>query len=232
LLSGKVFCGLCGKRMAADQNGQGRVMYRCHHRGKGCEVPRRTNVGLHRAAFLGLELVAHDDQLQEAIHRQLAGIRRTDGRPSGHRRRDRRTAAERLSALSVKRRKLLDLYYRDSISAELFAEEEQRLAEQIQAVRSESERSESEREEASETAQDDLSRCFEAVVSLMQSVDLACLWEAAEDSERRVLVDELVEAVTVFCDHLEVKVSGSPTLNVTLDEVGLKSDTVGVGGGT
>jgi site-specific DNA recombinase len=226
LLSGRVLCGLCGKRMAVETNGQGRTMYRCHHRGKGCAQPRRTNVGLHRAALLGMELLAHDRQLQEAIRRQLAGTRCPDGRASGHRRRDRRTAAERLGVLADKRRKLLDLYYREMISAEGFAEEERRLADQMESVRSEDDV-----ERASESAQDDLSERFEAVVTLLRSVDLSTLWAAADESERRVLVDELVESVTVWHDHLSVVVSGAPSLNVTLEEVGLKSQIVGVGGG-
>jgi DNA invertase Pin-like site-specific DNA recombinase len=45
LLYGRVRCGMCGRLMAIDQNGEGRKMYRCHHRGKGCKQPRRTNEG-------------------------------------------------------------------------------------------------------------------------------------------------------------------------------------------
>jgi hypothetical protein len=169
--------------------------------------------------------VGHDGQLQEAIRRQLIGTRRPDGRASGHRRRDRRTAAERLGALAEKRRKLLDLYYGDKISPEGFANAERELADQIEAVRSESDVA-----TASEAAQDDLSQRFEAVVTLLQSLDLASLWAAADEGERRVLVDELVESVTVWEDHLSVVVAGAPALNVTLEEVGLKSQNVGVGG--
>jgi site-specific DNA recombinase len=33
LLSGRVRCGLCQRLMALDQNGEGRKLYRCHHRG-------------------------------------------------------------------------------------------------------------------------------------------------------------------------------------------------------
>ncbi len=113
------------------------------------------------------------------------------------------------------------------ISDQGFAEEEGRLAQQIESVRSESER-----DKASEAHQDDLSLRFEAVVALLRSLDLSSLWAAAEEPERRVLVDELIESVTVCPDHLEVVVCGAPPLNVTLDEVGLKSQTVGVGGGT
>jgi len=39
--------------------------------------------------------------------------------------------------------------------------------------------------------------------------------------ERRVLVDEMIEAVEVHDDHVEVTVRGAQKLNVTLAEVGL-----------
>lgn len=56
------------------------------------------------------------------------------------------------------------------------------------------------------------------------------MWAKAEDEERRVLVEELVESITVYPDHLEVKVTGAPVLNVLYGEVGLKvPENVGVG---
>jgi hypothetical protein len=68
---------------------------------------------------------------------------------------------------------------------------------------------------------------------ILTDLDIESVWRAAEIDERRVLVDELVEWVTVFPDHLEVNVTGAPTLNVLLSEVGLKeSEIVGVGGPT
>ena len=125
ILSGRVRCGLCGRRMAIDQNGAGRVMYRCRHRGEGCPQPARTNNGLARAAVLGLKLLGDDERLQAAIRRTLAAGGRTE--PGRARRRRRTGPAGTLVALSDKRRNLLDLYYRDKISAELFTEEETRL---------------------------------------------------------------------------------------------------------
>ncbi len=54
---------------------------------------------------------------------------------------------------------------------------------------------------------------------------------AEEQQQRRVLVEELVEAVGVFPDHLEVTVTRAPPLNLGYGEVGLKeSGFVGVGG--
>jgi len=72
-------------------------MYRCHHRGKGCKQPRRTNEG-----------------------------------PA-------RTSLHAVDQLDGQRRKLLRLYYDDRIGADLFAEEEARLALAIAAAHGESE---------------------------------------------------------------------------------------------
>lgn len=48
-----------------------------------------------------------------------------------------------------------------------------------------------------------------------------------------MLIEELIDAVTVFPDHLEVAVAGASPLNVLYSEVGLKeSENVRVGGGT
>jgi hypothetical protein len=47
------------------------------------------------------------------------------------------------------------------------------------------------------------------------------------------MVDAFLEAVTVFEDHLEVKIANPPALMVRLGEVGLRdSESVGVGGPT
>jgi hypothetical protein len=47
------------------------------------------------------------------------------------------------------------------------------------------------------------------------------IWDAATESERRVLIDEMIEAIESHGDHLRVTVRGAPSLNVTLAEVGL-----------
>jgi hypothetical protein len=148
--------------------------------------------------------------------------------PGGTRRHQRPGPAESLGTLSAKRRKLLDLYYRDGISRELFSEEERRLCAAIEAVRSQaSEETKRDRD------QSELQVRFEQVAGILQNLDIEAVWAAAEDQERRVLIEELVEWVCVFPDHLEVTVNGAPPLNVRYGEVGLKeSDVVGVGGGT
>ncbi|HXZ83473.1 MAG TPA: hypothetical protein VED84_07005, partial [Acidimicrobiales bacterium] len=76
---------------------------------------------------------------------------------------------------------------------------------------------------------------FEEVAALLQDLDLDTAWDEATEPERRVLVEELVEKVAVFPDHLEVTIAGAPRLNVGLAEVGLgnkQSQNVGVGEGT
>ena len=71
------------------------------------------------------------------------------------------------------------------------------------------------------------------MAAILRDFDIDQVWEAADVQERRVLMEELVEWVTVLPDHLEVTVAGAPPLNVRYSEVGLKeSQTVGVGGET
>lgn len=226
LLTGRVRCGLCSHRMVVVQNAKGSTHYLCRHRGVSCAQPARSTRGLARAAVLGMSLVRSDDRLQAAIRRKLAG-----GRPEGPARvaRGRRPpAAVALGTLSEERRKLLALYYADAISLEGFKEEEERLALAIEAAR---ELATVESDE--ERTKSDLETRFEEVAALLQSLDVEAVWNVAEDHERRVLVEELIEWVTVFPDHLEVTVTGALPLNILYPEVGLKgSEIVGVGGGT
>jgi DNA invertase Pin-like site-specific DNA recombinase len=121
---GRVRCGLCGRVAGIDGNGEGRVMYRCRHRGNGCAQPRRTASGLSRAALLGLRLIAGDSNLQGAIRSHLEAARQ---KVRQDRSRVAPEAAGTVEEVSERRRKLLELHYRDQISADLFAEEERRL---------------------------------------------------------------------------------------------------------
>lgn len=164
-----------------------------------------------------------DAGLQTAIRRKLAGGGRAAHGVARRNRRD--VPAEALSSLSVNRRQLLDLYYCGNITAESFKAEEDRLCAAIEAARALANHSDSEAK-----VQSDLEHRFEKVASILSNLDVQAVWDAAEDRERRVLVEELVEWVTVFPDHLEVTVAGAPALNVCLDEVGLKgSEIVSVG---
>ena len=69
---------------------------------------------------------------------------------------------------------------------------------------------------------------------MLRELNVDEIWAEATSKERRVLVEELLDVLAIFPDHLEVTVKGAPRLNVTLDEVGLRGgwwQSVGVGGG-
>ena len=85
-----------------------------------------------------------------------------------------------------------------------------------------------------------MARRFEDVAAVLAQLDPAAMWDAATDSERRVLVEELLSEIALFPDHLEVEVIGAPRLHVLFDEVGLSRprrdeagmQSAGVRGGT
>lgn len=224
-LSGRVICGLCDRRMVVAQNGKGNVTYKCRHRGQGCAQPARSTRGLSKAAVVGLRLIGHDEGLREAIRRRLAGGVPDAATP----RRTRRAApAKVLKALTDERRKLLDLYYAGKICPDGFQDEETRIAASIETVRQQLAQ-----EGHEERLKSDLEMRFEEVARILADLDIEELWAEANERERRILVENLVEWIKVFPDHLEVKVVGSPQINVMLSEVGLKvPENVGVGGPT
>jgi len=225
-LSGRVTCGLCNRKMVVAQNGKGHLTYKCRHRGMGCDQPSRSNLGLARAAVVGLRLVGHDESLRKAIRRRLAG-----GGPdaAGTPRRTRRAVpAKILKTLNEERDKLLGLYYKQKISEDGFHREETRIATAIEAVRQQLTMDGNE-----ERLKSELEVRFEEVARVLADLDMDAVWSEADERERRILIENLVEGVRVFPDHLEVKVVGSPAINVLLSEVGLKvPENVGVGGPT
>ena len=225
LLAGKVRCGLCQRLMAIDGNGQGQRIYRCHHRGQGCRQPRRTVDGLLRAAVLGMRLIGSDEDLKAAIGRELERARRPASRAAAG---PAHSIRDQVADLQAQRRKLLSLHYEDRIGADLFAEEEARLTRLIEAATAEADARQAETEQA-----DDVARRFHNVAAALADLDVERAWQAATDQERRVLLEEFLDSVTVLPDHLEVTVHGAPRINVLLSEVGLKdSKNSGVGGGT
>lgn len=60
----------------------------------------------------------------------------------------------------------------------------------------------------------DLAKRFDEILSVLTDIDVDRVWEAASERERRVLIEELVQEVTIFPDHLEVTVYGAPKLTV------------------
>lgn len=213
LMSGRVLCGLCGRHMSIESNGQGQRHYRCRHRGQGCKLPARSNRGLLDAAGLGLALLC-DAEVREVVRRHLEG-RRTARQ--GRRRRS-PVPTNQLATLQDQRRKLLSLHYEDKISADQFGEEQARLSIEIENLQAGAEA-----EMVEQIQHDELADHFERLVELLDRIDVSRLWGAATEQERRALLDELLGSVTVFPDRLVVEVHGAPALNVALSEVGLKA---------
>ena len=111
------------------------------------------------------------------------------------------SAEDALSRLADKRRKVLDLYYAGAIDAELLAQEEDRLTAEIQALR------EAQNRAGAEAArQAEVSQRFDQVLHALQELNLDEIWAEATAQERRVPVEELLDVVTIFPDHLEVAV--------------------------
>ena len=130
--------------------------------------------------------------------------------------------------LEGQRRKLLRLYYDDRIGADFFAEEEAHLSMAIKAAQSESEASQAEVDR-----RDDVARHFDDVAQMLAALDVERTWEAATEAERRVLLDEFLECITVLPDYIDVSIHGAPPIHVLYQEVGLKeSEFDRVGGPT
>ncbi len=173
---------------------------------------------------MGMRLLAHDDELRESISRKLDAARKAPG--DGRRRATSASAAD-LAGLVEQRRKLLHLHYDGRISADQFGEEQARLTLRIEALQGEIDRGVQQA-----NRNDDISARFEEVARLLQDLDIDRLWREATESEKRALVDELVDNIAVLPDHLEVSIAGAPTINVLLSEVGLRdSENSRVGGG-
>ena len=220
LLTGRVRCGMCGKLTAIDTNGRGQPIYRCRHRGKGCRIPGRSAAGLHRAARLGIDLLRTDDQMIESIRLHLAGkARRAGGAPAEPGR------SGALANLRRKRDKLLQLFLDDKITEDYFAEQERTLSDKINAL--EADHAESIKVEQKSNA---LVEAFEGAATLLRDPDFHfdAIWDNANDKERRVLVEELIEAVTIYADRIEVTVTGAPPLLITPGEVGLRDPGTGL----
>ena len=210
LLSGRVKCGNCGRRIAIDSNGRNEGIYRCKHRGKGCTVAGRSAKGLHRAAKLAMRVLAEDQELQDAIRQQLCG-RGTEARTAEPSR------SGAVAQLRQKRQKLLDLYYADGISPAMFSDEEKKLTRQIEAIEGEAAANLNEVNQRSILAEQ-----FEQVAILLRTMDTDAIWSAANDRERKVLVTQIIDAVIIHPDRLQVAINGAPLLTVAFSEVGLR----------
>ena len=209
LLSGKVRCGLCGRVAGVAYNERGQVLYRCRNRGQGCKQPARSANGLHRAARLGLSLLGSDSDLMAAIASELS--REAPDQVA----KDRSLAAS-ISALKVRQKKLLDLYYADQIEGGQFATENRDLARQVATM--ENERGDATRARDARTG---AAAAFHRVTELLQSVDFGVLWDRATPAEKQTLVSDLIDSICFYPDQLTVQVVGAPPIKVELREVGL-----------
>jgi hypothetical protein len=61
---------------------------------------------------------------------------------------------------------------------------------------------------------------FGEIATYLSQLDVETVWDEATESDRRLLIDEMIEAIDVHADHLEVIVRGAPNVNVTLADVG------------
>lgn len=130
LLSGRVRCGLCGCVAGVHYIDRNQAIYRYRHCGRGCAQSGRSANGLHRAAVLGVRVLARDTDRQEAIRTQPTSHGRQHV-PKGP------SAASVVASLRVKERKLLDLYHADKIDQDGFAQESTRRTTQRSAIQSE-----------------------------------------------------------------------------------------------
>jgi len=209
LLSGKVRCGLCGRVAGVHYNDRNQAIYRCRHRGTGCSQSGRSANGLHRAAVLGMKVLADDADLQSAIRRQLTAHQHAE-KPKGP------SVTSVIVSLQKKERKLLDLYYVDQIDSGTFSSENRRIVTQIKTLQ----------KEADDFARDQKTRGeavtkFDEVAALLVNLDVERLWNAASPAEQRTLIEDLIDSVCIYPDQITVQVAGAPPFIVALDEVGL-----------
>ncbi|MFH2073144.1 MAG: hypothetical protein ABIJ75_09880, partial [Actinomycetota bacterium] len=106
------------------------------------------------------------------------------------------------------------------------AEQEADLAMQLRAVEAELADTARRLQERNEVAQ-----AFEDVARHLADLDIEEIWQEATEKERWIIASDLLDEISIFPDHLEVKVSGAPRMNVSLGEVGLTggSSFYGVG---
>ena len=173
-------------------------------------MPGRSAKGLHLAAKLAMRVLAQDEELQAAIRQELSG--RATGAKAA---KPSRSGA--IVKLRQKRKKLLDLYYADQITGTMFNEEETQLTRQIEAIENEAEERSNEVKRKSVLADH-----FEQVAALLREVDIDAIWNEANERERKLLVNEIIETVNVHADHLQVTINGAPPLTVNFSEVGLR----------
>lgn len=64
-------------------------------------------------------------------------------------------------------------------------------------------RSDASTERHAKSTNDEASKHYEAITALLRDLDIDRVWGEATEAERRVLVDQMVEEVAVFANHLK-----------------------------
>lgn len=68
---------------------------------------------------------------------------------------------------------------------------------------------------------------------MMADLDVNVIRAEADDRERRILIEDQLEWIKFFTDHLEVKAAGMPPINIVYSEGDLRTgDNVRVKGPT
>ncbi|MGC1237909.1 MAG: recombinase family protein [Acidimicrobiales bacterium] len=210
LLSGLVRCGNCGRVACVQYNSRNQAIYVCRHRGEGCDIPGRSANGLHRAAVLGLRLLRDDKDLQAAIWTKLNAERNEVGPRAP-------AIVATISAARLAESKLFDLYVKGKVNEDFFAERQSALRAQMTSLKTQL----SELEEGEAIAQEAVSR-FGRLGKILADFDIDAFWTEATKSERKVLVQDLIDEVRIYPDSISVKVAGSPPIVVMPEEVGLR----------
>lgn len=189
-------------------HGEAQAGLRCKHRGKGCPTPRRAAPALERAIVLGPRLIGTDEELQTADRRELEPARGA-GSPEGDAHRAAAPHPDPAADLHRRRRKPLEfeleLCYADKISSGLFAQDERRLI-QTQTTNAEG----PEQQRAAQRAADQVAARLEEVADILSVLQPGQAWAAAKLRRAQSPVEELLDELSLFPDHLEVALSGVP----------------------
>ncbi|CCM65191.1 hypothetical protein [Candidatus Microthrix parvicella] len=110
------------------------------------------------------------------------------------------------------------LHLDDKISADQFGEQQARITTEIENLEYETTNAVEAQLQAGA-----LSQRFEDVAELLTSLNVSDLWEHADESERRTLLDELLQDVTVHPDRLPVTQHGATTPTLHSPKSGSKT---------
>ena len=174
----------------------------------------------HRGRVPGRKLQTSGQGLQAAttVESWPRGCSIAGNGTAVRRRTAKRDPPGRLAELRRQRDKLLMLHLDDKISADQFGEQQARITTEIENLEYETTNAVEAQLQAG-----DLSQRFEDVAELLTSLNVSDLWEHADESERRTLLDELLQDVTVHPDRLPVTQHGATTPTLHSPKSGSKT---------